>query len=221
MLFGIEIQDTVYGILGVTAGIVVFFFVLRSKLNKFDPFDEPKGLVLFAFIGYRYIVNLLEKETNKKIAQELGPYFAVTYLYIILSNIAGLFAIETPTSNFSVTLTLAAITCVLIEVYLIKYLGGKGYIKSLFEPMAPFVLINVISKISTLASLSLRLFGNILSGGIIMQVIYQLCAMVSGLVPVVGNFNFVGVILCSLLHMYFDLFCGYMQTYLFTSLSAT
>ncbi len=221
MLFGIEIQSTVYYIWIITAALLAFIFVVNRQLKKFDPMDEPKGLVLLAFIGYRYIYNKIKAETNSKIANELGPYFLSVMLYVFFSNIAGLFALDCPTSSFSVTLTLAGITCVLIEVYIFKYRGAKGYVKSLFEPMAPFVIINVISKISTLASLSLRLFGNILSGSLIMQVVYQLLSMVSGMIPVVGEFNFLGVIVCPALHFYFDIFSGGMQTYLFTTLSIT
>ena len=55
--------------------------------------------------------------------------------------------------------------------------------KSLAEPMAPFVIMNVISKASTLLSLSLRLFGNIIAGTVLMGVIYQLFEKVSAMIP--------------------------------------
>ena len=52
-----------------------------------------------------------------------------------------------------------------------------------------------------------------------MSVIYQLFAMVSGVIPVIGGFNIVGVLVAPVLHMYFDLFSGAMQTYLFSTLT--
>ena len=155
----------------------------------------------------------------RHITEKLGPYLAALFIYVFLANISGLFSIDPPTSNYSVTVTLAAITCVLIEYYSIKYRGVKGYIKTLFEPLAPFVIINLISKIGTLLSLSLRLFGNIIAGSILMSVIYQLFAMVSSAIPVIGAFNIVGVLVAPVLHIYFDLFSGAMQTYLFATLS--
>ncbi len=214
-----EVQNTVYYIIAVTAVICIFLMVLYSKLKKFDPMDEPKGLVLLAIMGVQFIENMLKNDTTKEVTEKLGPYLATLFIYIFLSNISGLFGITPPTANYSVTLPLAAITCVLIEYYSIKYNGIKNYIKALFEPLRPFVIINLISKVGTLLSLSLRLFGNIIAGSILMSVIYQLLAMVSRMIPVVGNFNFVGVIVCSVLHLYFDLFSGAMQTYLFGTLT--
>ena len=54
-----------------------------------------------------------------------------------------------------------------------------------------------------------------------MSVIYQLFAMVSGMIPVIGQFNIFGVIVAPFLHMYFDLFSGVMQTYLFSTLTVS
>ena len=54
-----------------------------------------------------------------------------------------------------------------------------------------------------------------------MMVIYAMLASVSGLIPVIGNFNFLGVIVAPALHFYFDLFAGLMQTYIFITLSIT
>ncbi len=215
----LTVQSTVYWIIVITAVISVFILFLYGKLKKFDPMDEPKGLVLLAIMGVQFIDNMVKKDTNREIAQKLGPYLMALFIYIFLSNIAGLFSIEPPTSNYSVTLSLAAITCVLIEYYSLKYKGARNYIKSLFEPLAPFVIINIISKIGTLLSLSLRLFGNIIAGSILMSVIYQLFAMVSSAIPVIGQFNIVGVLIAPVLHIYFDLFSGAMQTYLFATLS--
>lgn len=218
---GLVVQPTVYYIIAVTAVISLFIMILYSQLRKFNPLDEPKGLVLLAIMAYRFVDDMLRQETNEKITEKLGPYIAVTLLYIFLSNISGLFGIEPPTANYSVTLTLAAITVILIEVNAIKFNGVKNYVKSLFEPLAPFVFINVISKFSTLMSLSLRLFGNIVSGSILMTIIYLLFAKVSSVIPFIGAFNFVGVAIAPFLHFYFDLFAGLIQTYIFTTLTVT
>lgn len=218
---GLVVQPTVYYIIAVTVVISLFIMILYSQLRKFNPLDEPKGLVLLAIMAYRFVDDMLRQETNEKITEKLGPYIAVTLLYIFLSNISGLFGIEPPTANYSVTLTLAAITVILIEVNAIKFNGVKNYVKSLFEPLAPFVFINIISKFSTLMSLSLRLFGNIVSGSILMTIIYLLFAKVSSVIPFIGAFNFVGVAIAPFLHFYFDLFAGLIQTYIFTTLTVT
>lgn len=216
-----EIQTTVYSIVIVTIFIAILLLIVNRSINKFDPLSKPKGIVLLLMMAVDFLSNIVNGAIrDKKIADKLIPYFLTIIVYIFLSNIAGLFSIECPTSNYSVTLTLAALTCILIEVCSIKAKGTKKYLKGWFEPFAPFVLMNTISKIATLLSLSLRLFGNILAGGILMNVIYQLFARISALVPIVGNINFVAIIIAPVLHFYFDLFSGVMQAYLFTNLSA-
>lgn len=214
-----EIQKTVFYIIIITLILLFIFVLLSRKLKKFNPLDKPTGVVLALMMGYDFITKMVRKETNEEMTDILAPYFASQMIYIFFASISGLIGFETPTSNFSVTLTIALITCVLIEVFSIKYNGFKSYMKTLMEPFAPFIIINVISKFSTLASLSLRLFGNILSGGIIMSIIYSIMSMVSSMIPLIGKFNIFGVVVAPVLHAYFDLFSAGMQSYLFTTLS--
>ncbi|MBR2701092.1 MAG: F0F1 ATP synthase subunit A [Erysipelotrichaceae bacterium] len=214
-----ELQATALSIVIITIVLIIFLVILNGKLKKFDPMDEPKGLVLLAMVATQMVDKNVRDKTNDKVAKYLTPYIMTVVLYIFVANIAGLFSLEAPTSNYSVTLVLAAITCVLIEVYSAKARGAKGYIKSWFEPFAPFVILNVFSKFSTLLSLSLRLFGNILSGGILMSVIYQMLAAISSKIPVIGQLNIAGILVAPVLHFYFDLFSGAMQAFIFMTLT--
>lgn len=214
-----EIQTAVYSIIIITVFIALLLLYINRKLRQYDPLSEPKGIVLLVMMAAQTFDKMVSDKTDKKVAKYLTPYIMTVALYIFLSNIAGLFALETPTSNYSVTLTLAALTCILIEVFSFSERGVKGYIKSWFEPLAPFVVMNIMSKLSTLLSLSLRLFGNILSGGILMSVIYQMLAVISHKIPFIGDFNIVGVIVAPALHFYFDLFSGVMQAFIFITLT--
>lgn len=215
------IQKTVYSIIIVTAFIALLLLILNRYLTRINPLDKPKGILLLLIMAIDFISEIVNSAIkDKRIADKLIPYFLTIIVYVFLSNIAGLFSIECPTSNYSVTLTLAALTCILIEVCSFKAKGFKKYLKGWAEPFAPFVVMNVISKLATLLSLSLRLFGNILAGSVLMSVVYQMFATISGFIPVIGKFNIVAVIIAPALHFYFDLFAGVMQAYLFTNLSA-
>ena len=214
-----EIQTTVYSIIIVTIAILVFLLIVNGRLRNVDPMEKPKGLVLLLMTAVQTVDGMVKEKTNDEVAKYLTPYILSVTLYIFMANISGLFSIETPTSNYSVTVVLAAVTCILIEVYSARARGAKKYVKSWFEPFAPFVVLNVISKLSTLLSLSLRLFGNILSGGILMSVIYQMLAAISRMIPLMGDFNIVSLIITPVLHFYFDVFAGAMQAYIFMTLS--
>ena len=217
----IEIQSAVYSIVIITLFMAILLVFINRKLVKYDPLSKPTGIVLLIIMYAQMIDNMVKSKTNEKVAKYLTPYIMTVAAYIFLSNISGLFSIETPTSNDSVTLALAAITCVLIEVFSFAARGPKGYLKSWMEPFAPFLVMNIMSKLSTLLSLSLRLFGNILSGSILMTVIYSMLGNISKAIPFIGEFNIVGVIVAPVLHFYFDLFSGVMQSFIFITLTVS
>ena len=214
-----KLQTTVVSIVLVTVFISLLLILINRKLRKFDPLSEPKGIVLAVIMGVQTIDKMVKDNTNERVAKFLTPYMLITITYIFLSNISGLFSLESPTSNFSVTLTLAFLTCVLIEVFSIRENGLRSYIHGLFEPFFPFVVMNLISRVSTLLSLSMRLFGNIIAGSILMSIIYQLFGYISAQIPIIGQFNIVSVLIAPALHFYFDLFAGAMQAYVFTVLT--
>ena len=135
-----EVQPTVFYIIAIVIIIAVILILINRKLVKFDPLSKPTGVVLVVMMAAETVDKMVKEKTDDKAAKFLTPYIMTVALYIFLSNIAGLFSFESPTSNYSVTLSLAAITCVLIEYYAIKSNGFKKYMKSLAEPMAPFVM---------------------------------------------------------------------------------
>lgn len=214
-----ELQPTVFYIIAIVVIMAVMLIIINRKLVKFDPLSKPTGIVLVVMMAAEAIEKMVKEKTSDEAAKFLTPYIMTVVVYIFLSNIAGLLAFESPTANYSVTLTLAAITVILIEYYAIKSNGIKNYLKSLAEPMAPFIVMNLISKASTLLSLSLRLFGNIIAGTVLMSVIYQLFEKVSSLIPLFAGFNVFGVLITPVLHFYFDIFSGAMQAYIFITLT--
>ena len=216
----VKVQAHVFSILLITVVLAVFLVIINRALKKFDPFDEPKGLVLLALMAVETVDKTVRTDVNDEIFENLGPYIGSLWGYIFLSSISGLFGIQAvPTSNYSVTLTLAIITVILVEYNSARYNGIKNYVHGLFEPVFLFLPMNLISKISPVISLSLRLFANILSGGIIMSLLYTAMSFFSSYIPLIGTFNIFGVVVAPILHMSFDLISGLLQTFIFTSLT--
>jgi len=107
----------------------------------------------------------------------------------------------------------------LIQSTKIRTNGIKGYLHGFIEPFPPFIIMNFFGTIAPLVSMSLRLFGNITSGSIIMTLFYTFTGFLSGLVPLIGGFDFIGVAVAPILHAYFDVFAGFIQTYIFIMLT--
>ena len=177
----------------------IFFVYAGKKFATADPTARPKGVVLVV-------------ETGIKMVYDYYPYFAMLFVYLVIANLSGLIGFEAPTSNYSITLALTTITFCLIQFNAIKKQGLLSYIWGAVWPPT-----NLLSILSPLISLSMRLFGNILSGSILMYLVYQFTGFLSSFII---NFNFLGPIIAPVLHCYFDIFSGCIQTLVFVTLSS-
>ncbi len=219
------IQSDVFTIIIETVIIGLAIVLLSGKIKRMDPFAKPNGIITAVLMGVESVYNMVRSNVGDRYADSMTPYILVLWVYIFLSNIISLFGLSSPTSNLSVTLLLSLITWVLIQIVEFKFQGVKGYFHSFLEPIAVMLPMNIFGKFSTMVSMSLRLFGNILCGGIMMQLIYSFCQYLSnsvvGLFASVGGnvFNFLAPVVAPILHAYFDLFAGFIQTLVFVTLT--
>ncbi len=217
------VQSDVYVIILVTVLLGIGIVVLSKIIDRTDPLKEPKGIILPVLLGVQSVHRSVTDNVGEKTADILTPYILVLWVYIFVSNTISLFGLNSPTSNLSVTLFLAFITWLLIQITELKYQGLKGYLHGFLEPIAVMLPMNIIGKFSTMISMSIRLFGNILCGTIMMQLIYgatqALSNMIGGLFGKSQVFNFMAPIIAPLLHAYFDLFAGFIQTLVFVTLT--
>ena len=170
-----------------------------------------------------FIEGMIKDIDGNRSVDKLAPYLGSICLYIPCAEWVSLLGFDSPAANWSVTLVLALITYIMIQRSDIKHNGLKAYTHSFFEPIFLFFIPNVFGNIAPLLSMSLRLFGNNVSGTIIMGLLYDVGSKVSGLFWSIFGlnniFNFVGPIIAAPLHCYFDLFSGFIQMYIFIMLT--
>jgi F-type H+-transporting ATPase subunit a len=215
----ITVQVEVFSILIIASSLMVFFVLANKAFKTVDPFAKPKGLVLFCTLIVGFFDKLTSDNMGKKAARVYAPYIGSIALFMVISNLSGLLGLAQPTANYSVTLTLALISFYLIQSTIYKVVGFKQFFHRFIEPFPPFIIMNFFGTIAPLVSMSLRLFGNITSGSIIMTLFYTFTGFVSGLIPVVGKLDFIGIAIGPFLHAYFDVFAGFIQTYIFIMLT--
>ena len=147
-----------------------------------------------------------------KHAPKIRNYIGTIFIFIFISNISGLLGLRPPTADYGVTLPLGIITFTLIWFNKFKHNKPKSLWVDMCSPLPPWLPIwlpiNIISEIAIPISLSLRLFANVLSGTVMMALVYALLSKVAIIWPAV-------------LHVYFDLFSGAIQTYVFCMLTMT
>jgi F-type H+-transporting ATPase subunit a len=148
----------------------------------------------------------------EKSAPKYYNYIGTIFIFILVSNISGLLGLRPPTADYGVTLPLALITFTLIHVNKWKYQKPMTIWEDTCSPLPKWlplwVPINLVSTIAVPISLSLRLFANVLSGTAMMALLYGLLGWFATIWP-------------AALHVYFDLFSGAIQTYVFCMLTMT
>lgn len=169
--------------------------------------------------GFQNVIELIVEKLDGMVGSSMGQaapryvnYIGTIFIFILLSNISGLLGLRPPTADYGVTLPLALITFALIHFNKWKYQKPVTIWKDLCSPLPPWlpiwIPINVVSAVAVPISLSLRLFANVLSGTAMMALIYGLLGWFATIWP-------------AALHVYFDLFSGAIQTYVFCMLTMT
>ncbi len=184
--------------------LIILALVVRFYISRFKAI--PKGfqnvIELIVEVVNSFTISTMG-ERNKRFASFYGSVF----LFILFSNLWGLLGMRPPTSDLSTTFAMALMTFLMVQYYGIKTGGIKNYLKGFLDPL-PFLLpLNVIGELANPVSLSFRLFGNIVGGVIIMGLIY---AALPGLLQI-------GI--PAVLHVYFDVFSGVLQAFIFVMLS--
>ena len=206
-LFGQEfwITTTHVGLLIVTIVLLILMIVGRRKIVKAKPEDRPGTLQNMLEMFVQAMDNMVTSIMGAK-GHRFKNWICLVFLFMLFCNISGLFGLRPPTADFGVTLPLGLITFILIQFNGLKAKKFK-HITGLFQPSPILFPINVIGEVAVPLSLSLRLFGNIMSGTILMGLIY-------GLVPQALKVGIPAVI-----HIYCDIFSGAIQTYVFCMLT--
>lgn len=202
----------------VAAFIILISIIINIKVRKADPLAKPKGLLLVTEIFVKTINDFVIDVMGER-HRSFAPYAGFLAIYLFLCNTIGLLGFTPPTTSISVTGTLGIISFLMIHISGTKA-KGSGHIKSLFEPSPVLFPLNLIGEIAVPVSLSFRLFGNILSGSIIMLLIYTGFSGLNGLITEqIPIFSILGTLVTPVFHAYFDLFAGLIQTFVFMLLT--
>ena len=183
--------------------LIALAIVVHIKIKSFT--DIPKGFQNVIEALVEVFDNYLRTTVGDKL-MFLGNWFFTVFTFVLISNLSGLIPeFRPPTADWSLTVALALVTFALIQAIGIKFRKGE-YLRGFLSPMFLFLPINIIGELARPISLSFRLFGNMLSGLVMMTLIYSLF-------PIAARF-----VIPAALHIYFDIFAGVLQTYIFCTL---
>ena len=202
--------------------LIVLFIIVGIMAKKTDPLKRPKGLLKVAEMA----VEKLDAFVNESMGpgfENFGGILLGLIPAVFLSFTIGITGLPTPITNLAVPFTFALVTFSLIHFTSIRYTKFK-YFKRFVDPIPVFLPMNLLSMWAPLLSMTLRMFGNGVVGwvllGLLNNALEGLSANLFSFIDSGANQLFFVPIATPLLHAYFDLFSGFVQTMVFTFLTA-
>ncbi len=210
-LFGNEVWITTSHVCIAIVMLVLIGFAIAANRQLARATEVPGPFQNVIELIMELLGGIVEGSMGKH-APKFVNYICTIFLFILFSNISGLFGLRPPTADYGTTFALGVITFFLIHITQFRNNSLKQIWKDMCSPLPPWLPIwfpiNLISEIAVPISLSLRLFANVLSGTVMMALVYGLLSKLALIWP-------------AALHVYFDLFSGAIQTYVFCMLTMT
>ena len=187
------------------------------------------GLATRVASGRQHLAEWIVGSVEAMVVDAMGEYFKgfSSFIASILalsafSSLISLCGLYPPTSDINIVGGWAILVFILITYYKFKC-GPVSYLKSFASPVA-LTPLNVISEIATPLSMAFRHYGNVLSGSVISVLIAAglqgLSSIVLGWLPgFLGEFPLLQIGIPAVLSIYFDVFSGCLQAYIFAMLT--
>ena len=106
-------------------------------------------------------------------------FIGTLFLFILVSNLLVVFpGYEPPTGSLSTTTALALCVFIAVPIFGIREQGVAGYLRSYMQPTIIMLPFNIISEVSRTLALAIRLFGNVMSGGMIIAILLTITPLI-------------------------------------------
>lgn len=214
------------------------FIITESQINSWLVIIAVFGLCLYLTHGIsakgglkrQHIAEWIVEMTKKLVAGNMGEYFMgfAPFIAAILglsafSSLITLFGLYPPTSDINVVGGWAILVFGLITYYKFKC-GPLQYVKSFGDPVPLLAPLNIISEVATPVSMAFRHYGNVLSGSVISVLVASALSglssmLLSRLPGFLADIPLLQIGIPAVLSIYFDIFSGCLQAYIFAMLT--
>ncbi|MDT8396701.1 MAG: F0F1 ATP synthase subunit A [bacterium] len=203
-LFGITLTVnyvTVVNTWIIMAVLIVVALIVRRRIQKTPgPAQRMAELYISAMDG-------LTKETLETTSRAYFPLVATMFIFLLLCNWWGIIpGFEEPTKDLNTPLSLGIMGFFLTHTAAIRAKGIGTYLKEYTHPFIIMAPLNVVGELAKVVSISFRLFGNIMGGAIIITVV---------------SWMVYSLVLPPFLYVFFGMFVGTVQAFVFTMLTIT
>lgn len=213
-------------------------FISEAQVNSVAVVIFVLGLCLFLTRRLKLvpdtkrqmIAEMLVEKADSFVTDNMGKKFASFTPFIMaimaisaVSSLSSLLGLFPATSDVNIVAGWAILVFILITHYKLK--GGVfSYLKGFLDPIPIFAPFNVIGEVATPVAMSFRHYGNVLSGVVISVLISNalggLSNLILGWLPgFLGEIPFLSIGIPAVLSLYFDIFSGCLQAFIFAILT--
>jgi len=222
----VTLEPTITNSLLVIVGLIIFFMICSIVINKADPRQPSTGFMRIIEFIYTALHDFAKNSIGEK-AIKFVPFVVTAASYLAFANLVGLLGLTPPTTDVNITVGLAVITLTYIMFSGLFSKGVLRYLKDTYVGnvrgflLILFIPINIVGEISKIISLSFRLFGNIVSGTLLVSLLTGLLVWLFSVLVPVGPVagGLLSVTLLPAANAFFDVFAGLMQTFIFCTLT--
>lgn len=202
--------------IALSSAIVFIVCVLASRRLQMKPTGAQNAMEWVV----DFVKGMIDDTMDWKTGKVFLPLGLTLITYILVSNLLGMITNvvigdvawwTSPTSDATLTLTLAAMVVVMSHYYGVQVKGFKEYGKGFFQPIFFMFPLKIIEELSNTLTLGLRLFGNIYAGGVLTTLAIGLATS--------GVIGFIVATPAMLIWQGFSLFIAAIQAFIFTMLT--
>ena len=211
--------------MGVALFLSIAFIIAGLYIKRLDPIKKPNKFMVFVDFMYNFIRDLYMSMFNGH-CRIMFPYALMLFILLLTCNFLPMFLpLEPPTTDYNIPLALVIISFAFKFGFEFQGNGVKEFFKAFVEPIKPMLPLNIMDVIAKPLSMSMRLFGNILSGALILMVFDSATGWVQNLIVMTPQidggpaFNLISAFAAVPFHAFFDIFCGGIQAFVFTLLT--
>jgi F-type H+-transporting ATPase subunit a len=192
---------TVFNTWAIMAALIVLAVIVRVRMKK-----QPGPVQRMVEI-YISAMDNLTRETLETTSRAYFPLVATLFVFLLLCNWWGIIpGFEEPTKDLNTPLGLGLMGFFLTHTASIRAKGIGPYLKEYMHPFFIMAPLNVVGELAKVVSISFRLFGNIMGGAIIITVV---------------SWMVYSLVLPPFLYVFFGMFVGTVQAFVFTMLTIT
>jgi len=227
----------------IAMGLLVILAIIGKAILKKEP---TKASLL-----YEQFISFFIQLCNDSFGSFHYRYFAFVatlFLFTLMACLVGLIPyVEEATQDLNTTLALGLTSFIYVQYQKIRVRGILSFFKEFAQPFVVLAPINIVGEFAKIASMSFRLFGNILGGSIIFSMLVQfigsykefflgyavfiiLASLILSKIPAIGerpmvkkvlNAGIVMLFLVTWTQFFFGIFEGLIQSFVLTMLTIT